>query len=203
MISMKFRRKNYADAFSDFDTQQRSEFNKRLNNYVGRIVDESKKHITTYYSWWSSDPNSIESSLIYQRIEEGRYKFKTRRPDGYMKQWGETTTGKTRILPVNSQLLFINKTGLTSAELKSMGWKEFYELGFLYGEHYSFARSAEVRSMPFLQLPIPASEVGSLAERGVLPRDGLRLQTDFVQEVGNSFGASVRRRMRSARWVRN
>ena len=172
-------------------------FDEQFAVYVENIVIRSQDHMSLNYNWWTWAPDSLMGTLRQKREKKGDHTISVNADQGYMLQWGHTRdSGASEIRPVNADALFINKTGLDSETIKTMGWPEFNEQ-FIYGVHWHWADRVPIHSMPYLRLPIKDTDVGTMAQQAVMP-EGETLVEEFYNDIREHIAMEMWNRAKHA-----
>jgi hypothetical protein len=123
-----------------------------FEKYVQNVIRDSNQIMEE--RGWHDKENGVLNSLSYD-IQSVKDKIRaviyTDSPYGYLRQWGETVDGNTRIYAKENRMV-VNKTGFDWEDLKSLSFQQLNEL-FEYGVDYFFVNSIRVVSNPYIAIP--------------------------------------------------
>ena len=120
-----------------------------LTDYMTEVIRASKDDIVNR-AGWSQSPGSIYAGMGFT-VKNNEAEITNDAPHAYLRQWGETESGAVTIHRKDKKL-FINKTGLTTEEFKSLSWQVIKER-FQYGVDYFFANFVRIASNPYIAIP--------------------------------------------------
>ncbi|MCF7946698.1 MAG: hypothetical protein K9K80_02065 [Spirochaetia bacterium] len=121
-----------------------------LPTLAENVIDRSRQEIEGRKDW-GKGPGHIHGGFSYT-ASATMARIYNDRPYAYLRQWGETIRGKQYITPVRKKYLFINRTGLSTEQFKSLSKKEREER-FRWGEDYFFAKKVEIVANPYIPAP--------------------------------------------------
>jgi hypothetical protein len=122
-----------------------------LEKTANMMIEHSKTLISGRPTWTTSG-GSIYAGYSYT-VEGKKASIYNNAPEAYLRQWGETVTGKKRIHPTGGRkYLFINNTGLSTQQFKDLSKKE-RNGSYQYGIDYFFAKSVSIVANPYIAAP--------------------------------------------------
>jgi hypothetical protein len=177
---------------------------KEFDKYVESVVEASQTFIGNNYNWWRRTGDSLAGSLSSRKDGKNQHTVFARAFQAFWLQWGElASTGDQYIYPVEKDQLFINNTGLTSEEIKALGWKEFNKR-YEYGVDWNFADRVGVLSMPYLTVPTDPQQHGVMNVKGKVPaEEASKVFGDYLQNVTQGYYDIMSGALRHGRWIRH
>jgi len=156
-----------------------------LGGYMKQVVALSRAEIMGRENW-STEPGSIYAGMSYS-VQGKKAQITNDAPHAYLRQWGETEQGATQI-NAKDKKLFINKTGLKSAEFQALSKEEIRER-FQYGVDYFFANFVRIASNPYIAIPGISAESRNIMA-GATQNEGKseRVFDTFVDSLFDMIG---------------
>ena len=156
---------------------------KELGKYVKTIISASQQEIARKPGW-STGEDSIYGGFSSD-VSGHTATIYNSAPHAFLRQWGETISGAGFIYKKEKKL-FINKTGFTTDEIKSMTSEEFHEF-FEYGIDYWFADFVRIASNPYIAIPGLSNEarnkIAGYQENASRSEEAYQLFIDSMMEI--------------------